>query len=160
MLCEIAFAYKNEAVAVDWIKAQLEVVNSFSNVQQRLNTEQLIAIGEQIYGLYPELNLLEFSLFCGRLRRGMYEKWYGSVDGQKILISLDAFMKDRERDIASRREEEHKKIREQEMKSPGINPSELIREIPGKYPTLEKILNTGGIYNNAVRNVTNKISRK
>lgn len=142
-LSEVASAYGNQCVAVDWIKAQLEVVNSFSNVQQRLSTEQLIAIGEQIYGLYPNLNLLEFSLFCGRLRRGKYEKWYGAVDGQKILVSLDAFMADRTRDTIRREEEEHEKRRQDELSKPGISVENLIKDHPGQYPFVEKLFSKG-----------------
>lgn len=142
-LSEVAYAYGNDGVAVDWIKAQLEVVNGFSNVQQRLTTEQLIAIGEQIFGLYPDLNLLEFSLFCGRLRRGKYEKWYGSVDGQKILISLDAFMKDRMNDHYRKLEEEDRRRKEEELSKPGVSPLQLIKDHPGQYPFLEKLYGKG-----------------
>lgn len=142
-LCEVASAYGNPAVAVDWIKAQLEVVNGFTNVQQRLSTEQLIAIGEQIFGLYPDINLLEFALFCGRLRRGKYEKWYGAVDGQKILVSLDAFMKDRTHDIIRKQEEEHRIRKEEELSKPVVSPLQLIKEHPGEYPVLEKIFGKG-----------------
>ena len=142
-LSEVAYAYGNDGVAVDWIKAQLEVVNGFSNVQQRLTTEQLIAIGEQIFGLYPDLNLLEFSLFCGRLRRGKYEKWYGSVDGQKILISLDAFMKDRMNDHYRKQEEEDRRRKEEEMSKPGVSLLQLIKDHPGQYPFLEKLSGKG-----------------
>lgn len=142
-LCEVASAYGNPGVAVDWIKAQLEVVNGFSNVQQRLSTEQLIAIGEQILGLYPNLNLLEFTLFCGRLRRGKYEKWYGAVDGQKILISLDAFMADRTHDIIRMQEEEHRRRRDEELSRPCVSPLQLIKDNPGMYPTLEAIFVKG-----------------
>lgn len=156
-LCEVAFAYGNIGVAVDWIKAQLEVVNGFSNVQQRLTTEQLIAVGEQIYSLYPNLNMLEFTLFCGRLRRGKYEKWYGAVDGQKILVSLDAFMEDRMRDIVRKQEEEHERRKLQELSSPGVDPVELVRNNPGKYKTLEKILKMdGGFCENILKTVTPK----
>ena len=142
-LSEVAYAYGNDGVAVDWIKAQLEVVNGFSNVQQRLTTEQLIAIGEQIFGLYPDLNLLEFSLFCGRLRRGKYEKWYGSVDGQKILVSLDAFMKDRMNDHYRKLEEEDRRRKEEEMSKPRVSPLQLIKDHPGQYQMLEKLYGKG-----------------
>lgn len=140
---DVACAYGNDGVAVDWIKSQLEVVNGFSNVQQRLTTEQLMAIGEQIFGLYPELNLLEFALFCGRLRRGKYEKWYGSVDGQKILISLDAFMKDRMNDHYHKQEEEDRRRKEEELSKPGVSPLQLIKDHPGQYPFLEKLYGKG-----------------
>lgn len=143
-LGDVAMAYGNESVAVDWIKVHLEVVNGFANVQQRLNTEQLMAIGEQIYGLYPDLNLLEFALFCGRLRRGRYERWYGAVDGQKILVSLDAFVADRRMDIARRHEEEHRRQREEERNAEPVSPQQLFKENPGKYPTLEAIFKNGG----------------
>ena len=159
-LSEIASAYKNTGVAVDWIKVQLEVVNAFTNVQQRLTTEQLIAIGEQIFSLYPDINLLEFTLFCGRLRRGKYEKWYGAVDGQKILISLDSFMEDRRDDLVRKQEEEHKRLMAQDADTPGVDPRELIRQNPGKYPNLEKIFANGGIYENITIPVTPKKKKK
>lgn len=159
-LSEIASAYMNTGVAVDWIKVQLEVVNAFTNVQQRLTTEQLIAIGEQIFSLYPDINLLEFTLFCGRLRRGKYEKWYGAVDGQKILISLDTFMEDRRNDLVRKQEEEHKRLMAQDADTPGVDPRELIRQNPGKYPTLEKIFSNGGIYENITIPVTPKKKKK
>ena len=159
-LSEIASAYKNTGVAVDWIKVQLEVVNAFTNVQQRLTTEQLIAIGEQIFSLYPDINLLEFTLFCGRLRRGKYEKWYGAVDGQKILISLDSFMEDRRDDLVRKQEEEHKRLMVQDADTPGVDPRELIRQNPGKYPNLEKIFANGGIYENITIPVTPKKKKK
>ena len=152
-LCEVASAYGNTGVAVDWIKAQLEVVNGFSNVQQRLSTEQLIAIGEQIFGLYPNLNLLEFSLFCGRLRRGKYERWFGAVDGQKILISLDAFMADRMKDIYRKQEEERKKREEEERNKPYISPVQLIKDHPREYPILEKLFGEGRQMDSLVKKV-------
>lgn len=155
-LSEVACAYKNTGVAVDWIKVQLEVVNAFTNVQQRLTIEQLIAIGKQIFGLYPDINLLEFILFCGRLRRGRYEKWYGAVDGQKILISLDAFMEDRRADIVRKQEEEHRQLMAREAAAPGMNPMDLVRENPGQYPTLEKLLTNGGIYKNIAIQIPKK----
>lgn len=164
-LNEIACAYRNPGVAVDWIKVQLEVVNAFTNVQQRLTTEQLIAVGEQIFALYPDINLLEFTLFCGRLRRGKYEKWYGAVDGQKILISLDTFMEDRRDDLVRKQNEEHRRRKEEEEREwrskPKISIEQIIKENPGKYPTLEWLAGKGGsLHESLVKPVTPKKEKK
>ncbi len=160
-LCDISSAYRNQGVAVDWLKTQLEVVNDFANVQQRLTTEQLMAIGEQIFSLYPDISLLEFILFCGRLRRGRYEKWYGAVDGQKILISLDAFMEDRRTDLVRRQEEEHRRLMTRDAATKGIDPTRLVGENPGEFPTLERLLKSGsGIYGSIVKKVTLKDKKK
>lgn len=145
LIKDIADAYDDQCVAVDWIKTQLEVVNTFSNVSKRLNTEQLIRVGEQIYGISKNLNLLEIIMFCSRLRTGRYEKWYGAIDAQKILISLESFLADRSRDIAYKREQEYGNMKMLEDKSSYIDARELIKTNPGKYPTLEKLMSGKGI---------------
>ena len=145
LLKDIADAYDDQCVAVDWIKTQLEVVNTFSNVSKRLNTEQLIRVGEQIYGISQTLNLLEIILFCSRLRTGRYEKWYGAIDAQKILISLESFLADRSRDIAYKREKEYGDMKMLEDKSAYIDARKLIKTNPGKYPTLEKLMSGKGL---------------
>ena len=89
---DISDAYNDDDVAVEWIKIQLEKVNSFTNVKEKLSIEQLYDLGVQVLNCYGELNVLEFALFCGRLRHGAYEKFFGSVDPMKILMSLDVFM--------------------------------------------------------------------
>lgn len=141
-LRDLADGYEDFRVAADWIKVQLEVVNGFCNTKEKLNTEQFYAISEQILALYDDLNLLEFILFCGRLRRGVYEKFYGAVDAQKILVSLDTFYAERRKLLFDKREEDRKKALEAESGKPGVNPAQLIAEHPGKYPTLEKLMGT------------------
>lgn len=138
-LKDLAVGYEDFRVAADWIKVQLEVVNSFCNTKAKLSTEQMYAISEQILALYDDLNLLEFILFCGRLRRGVYEKFYGAVDAQKILVSLDTFYAERNKLLMDKREEDRKKALEEELRKPGVNPRKLIAEHPGKYKTLERL---------------------
>lgn len=139
-LKDIAEAYDNDDVAIEWIKIQLEKVNTFTNVRDKLNIEQLYDIGVQILNCYDKLNVLEFSLFCGRLRHGTYEKFFGSVDPMKILMSLDIFMKERSRDWNMYVDEAYKQRKEKENReSKPVSHDALISQNPGKYPELERL---------------------
>ena len=142
-LQDISDAYDNDDVAVEWIKIQLERVNSFTNVKEKLSIEQLYDLGVQIFNCYGNLNTLEFSLFCGRLRRGKYERFFGSVDPMKILLSLEIFIQERSNDWYNSVEENRKakKIEENSQSKP-MSPKELVAKYPGKYPTIERLLRT------------------
>lgn len=139
-LRDISDAYNDDDVSVEWIKIQLEKVNSFMNVKDKLNIEQLYDVGVQILNCYGNLNVLEFSLFCGRMRHGKYERFFGSVDPMKILMSIDMFMKERSNDLYRRYEEEKKKEMDNgDGEESVVDVHKLMKENPGKYPFLERI---------------------
>ena len=97
-IVHLAQAY-DEDVAVKWIQDQLLQVNEFAGVKAKLSDMQLDELAIQIRLEYGYLNLLEFILFCARLRSGRYEDFYGSVDPMRILKSLDSFYADRKIEI-------------------------------------------------------------
>lgn len=88
-----------DVTALAWIKAQLIRVNDFVGTRLKLTDDQLEDLAIQILAEYDYLNMLEFILFCGRLRSGKYEDFYSSVDPMRILKSLDCFCRDRTIDI-------------------------------------------------------------
>lgn len=137
-LKDIADAYDTDDAAVEWIKIQLERINMFVNVKEKLDLDQLYEVSVQILNCYDSLNVLEFALFCGRLRHGRYESFYGSVDPMKILVSLDKFMEDKRRDCLKHEEEMRKEEAEAEGPSADITLKEMIAKHPGKYLYLEK----------------------
>lgn len=142
-LFDISDAYNNDDVAVEWIKIQLEKVNSFTNVKEKLSIEQLYDLGVQILNCYGNLNVLEFSLFCGRLRHGAYERFFGTVDPMKILMSLDVFMKQRTHDWYNHVEEVNQaNTKSEDVKGKSVSPQELVAKTPGKYPNIEYLLRT------------------
>lgn len=121
-------------LAAKWVQLHLLEVNKFSGVSAKLNDYQLDALAVQIVTAYAGLNLLEFILFCSRLRSGKYEKFYGSVDPMRIMSSLEDFMENRRRDVNRVVEEREKDKREQEraeMKKNSVTFEDWLR---GKTP--------------------------
>lgn len=101
-------------LAAKWVQLHLLEVNKFSGVSAKLNDYQLDALAVQIVTDYAGLNLLEFILFCSRLRSGKYEKFFGSVDPMRIMSSLEDFMEDRRHDINKVVELQEKEQKERE----------------------------------------------
>lgn len=104
-----------ESTALIWIKAQLIRVNDFVGTRLKLTDDQLEDLAIQILAEYDYLNMLEFILFCGRLRSGKYEDFYSSVDPMRILKSLDCFCRDRATDINREVAKIEKEKREKEL---------------------------------------------
>lgn len=139
-LKDIADAYGSDDAAVEWIKIQLERINMFVNVKEKLDLDQLYEVSVQILNCYDHLNVLEFSLFCGRLRHGKYESFYGSVDPMKILISLDKFVEDKNRDWWRYRDEQEKLRKEEEERNrKTCSIEEIVAAHPGRFPFLEQL---------------------
>lgn len=109
----LAQAYGPE-IAARWIQSQILAVNNFVGVKGKLTDAQLEEMSVQIVMEYKQLNLVEFILFCARLRSGKYEDFYGSIDPMRILKSLDEFKRERAQEIYKRREEEERIQRERE----------------------------------------------
>ena len=139
-LKDVADAYGTDDAAVEWIKIQLEKVNTFVNVKEKLNLRQLYDVSVQILNCYDYLNVLEFCLFCGRLRHGIYEEFYGCVDPMKILASLDRFVADRSSDLRRKREQQLKDEADQQPNTGGYDIADAFEKSPESYPTLQRIL--------------------
>ena len=123
MLCVLSEAFpafvdkqmnKVENTAISWMRGQLIAVSAFTNVRDKMSDWQMTALCQQILADYPTTTMLEFVLFCARLRTGMYEDFYGSVDPMRIIKSFRSFMDDRRHDYDRLYEEERKVKAERE----------------------------------------------
>ena len=123
MLCVLSEAFpaftdrqmnKVENMAISWMQGQLIAVSAFTNVRDKMSDWQMTALCQQILADYPTVTMLEFILFCARLRTGLYEDFYGSVDPMRIIKSFRSFMDDRRHDYDRLYEEERKVKAERE----------------------------------------------
>ena len=110
--------YDNEGKKIDitlsWMKGHFTEVSAFANVKEKMNDWQLENLCLQILVDYPTLTLMEFILFCARLRSGIYEDFYGSIDPMRIMKSFRQFIDDRGHDQWRKREREEQERRERE----------------------------------------------
>lgn len=133
-----------ESAAMSFMTAHLIVVSDFVGAREKITEFQLRAVGEQIVSMYPTLTMVEFILFCSRLRAGRYGSFYGSVDTQQILKSFEKFLAERERDykVKEEREQEEKKEREKEMARKNAMSGEDLKKAmdEGKLPNIKRLL--------------------
>jgi len=101
-------------MAVTWMESQFLAVSMFCGAREKMNEWQSKSLCTQIIAEHPQLTLMEFILFCARLRSSKYGKFYGSIDPAEILGSLDMFLKDRNHDLWKRKEEEERLRKERE----------------------------------------------
>lgn len=103
----------NEETAIVWLCLQLEDINLFAGVKEKMPVARQKELARLILTEYSHLKASEFLLFFHRLKCGRYGRFYGSVDALFISSSLLQFMDERRRDratLAERREREEKQI--------------------------------------------------
>lgn len=103
-----------ESPCIIWMRAQFTEVSAFVNVKEKMNDWQLDNLCRQILAEFPTLTMMEFILFCSRLRSGLYEDFYGNIDPMHIMKSLRSFVDDRRKDYIRRYNEDQKKKQERE----------------------------------------------
>lgn len=86
-------------VLVTWLMAQLEDMNDFINVNQKLNLEQMEETARIIGSEYYYLKVTEIHLFLYRLKIGRYGLFYGSIDPLRIMVCLNSFLEERRNEI-------------------------------------------------------------
>ena len=101
-------------MAVVWMQGQLIAVSMFCGAREKMNEWPYKSPCKQLIDEHHALTMMEFILFCARLRSARYGKFYGSIDPAEILGSLDQFLKDRKHDIWKREDELEKARREKE----------------------------------------------
>lgn len=101
-------------MAIVWMQSQLLTVSMFCGAKEKMNEWQSISLCKQIINEHPDLRLMEFILFCSRLRSFRYGKFYGSIDPAEILGSFNMFLVDRNRDLWEREEEDEKRRKAKE----------------------------------------------
>lgn len=91
----------NIDVLIVWIIAQLEDVNDFVGVRQKMTLPQMEHLACIIISEYGYLKATELHLFLYRLKAGRYGVFYGCIDPLIITRSLTQFMQQRGVEIAA-----------------------------------------------------------
>lgn len=115
-----------DSPCITWMKAHLTEVSAFANVKEKMSDWQLDALCQQILADWPTLTMMEFILFCARMRSGLYESFYGSIDPMRILKSFRAFVSDRKYDYdraerIERQEREERAMEEARRNAKGVD---------------------------------------
>lgn len=82
--------------ALVWLCLEIESINLFTAARVKLSVDRQMALARKIMAGYAYLKVSEVLLFVYRFKCGLYEKFYGAVDAQKILTSLQTFVIRRE----------------------------------------------------------------
>lgn len=86
--------YGEKAIVV-WIKIQLENLNEYCGVKEKMSLEQLSEVSKIIFYTYPQLNIAEIAFFILKFKSGYFGQFYGCVDPLKISSAFCQFMLDR-----------------------------------------------------------------
>ena len=105
---------KIENTAITWMQGQLLAVCNFVNVSGKMTDWQLITLCQQIIADHPTITMMEFVLFCSRLRSGQYCSFYGTIDPLLILKAFSDFVEDRKKDYWRKMEADRKEKAERE----------------------------------------------
>lgn len=95
----VRLTYSWEVLRV-WIMAQLEDINDFVSVQNKLNIQQMEHLAQIISTEYSFLKVTELHLFLHRLKAGRYGIFYGAIDPLKITQALIEFLEQRRLEIS------------------------------------------------------------
>ena len=88
--------------AQEWLAYQITDLSEFSGARDKITDRQLDQIIQLITDDYGFLNMAEIMLFCRRFKRGLYYKFYGSVDPIVIMQGLNEFCRERNEAYAQR----------------------------------------------------------
>ena len=81
-----------------WLQLQLCHLAAYCGVKEP-NESQMHSLTCDILSNYHYLKLWEVIICISRIRRGLYEKFYGSFDPVRVYESFSEYAKDRRRDI-------------------------------------------------------------
>ena len=96
---KVKLAFGEQVLRV-WIKAQIENLNDFAGVKEKMSLEQMQEIADIISTDYGYFRVAEILLFFHKLKAGEYGQFYGTVDPQLIAAALYQYSKDRQVSIA------------------------------------------------------------
>ena len=118
-LRQLEYAYEIKAVRV-WFAAQLENLNKFTGVSNKMSVEQMQMLADIFLTKVPYLKASEILLFFHKFKSGDLGELYGSVDPLKISTALNEFLNWRSRELdkiyQKHREDERNKRREESLK--------------------------------------------
>jgi len=134
MLCTLAKAFPSfitkdgervENTAITWMEGHIVAVSNFVNVKQKMSDWQMRAMCQQLIADYPTVTMMEFVLFCARLRSGKYCSFYGTIDPLLIIKAFSDFIEDRRNDYMKKNEERRKLQEEKEAEEAKKNAKDL-----------------------------------
>lgn len=99
----------SEQVLIVWILAQLENINDFCGVLNKMTIAQMENLARIIVVEYHYFKISELMLFFYRFKCGKYGQFYGVIDPQKLISAIQVFASDRiseTRSIETRRQQE------------------------------------------------------
>lgn len=100
-------AYSSEVLNI-WIVAQLEDVNNFTNIRQKMCIEQMEQTASVIAIEYAYLKVSELHLFLHRFKAGRYGTFYGCIDPLQITYALAQFVEQRRAEITKIQQKQDK----------------------------------------------------
>lgn len=105
----VCLGYGEQTVVV-WCCIQLENINLFAGVKEKMPVSRQCELSRLLLAEYPYLKVTELQLFFHRLKCGRYGRFYGMVDALFITSALVQFMDERRTETsrykAARKEEE------------------------------------------------------
>lgn len=93
-------AYNHELYEV-WFMAQIENLNSYCNVREKMSIDHMRELANVVLCNYPYLKISELLLFFWRLKSGEYGEFYGAVDPLKISTALVKFGEQRRKEMTA-----------------------------------------------------------
>lgn len=115
-LTVVKHSYSEELLTV-WIMAQLENLNDFCGVTEKMSIAQMENLARLITVEFHYFKVSELMLFLHRFKCGKYGQFYGVIDPQKLMSALQAFASDRIMEIRSienrRQQEELNRMRDE-----------------------------------------------
>lgn len=81
-----------------WLQLQLAHLAAYCGVREP-NESQMHSLTCDILANFHYIKLWEIIICISRIRRGLYEKFYGSFDPVRVYESFSEYAKDRRRDI-------------------------------------------------------------
>jgi len=118
-LAVVAHGY-GEEVAIVWLCLQLENINLFAGVKEKMPVGRQKELSQLIITEYSHLKVSEFLLFFHRLKCGRYGRFYGTVDALFISSSLLQFMDERKKDLSRLTEQREQEQQQAPPISTGI----------------------------------------
>lgn len=103
-----------EVVAVGIIRILLINLNDWLN-QNRMTEQQIYEAACLMYEEGYYLKITELYEFFKRAKKGLYGNYYGSVDGLKVMVDFQQFLRERAAAIRVIREEERRRKRIEEF---------------------------------------------
>lgn len=118
-----------EQTAVVWLCIELENINMFAGVKEKMPVSRQKELSRLILAEYPYLRVTELLLFFHRLKCGRYGRFYGMVDALFIASALVQFMDERRTETKRYEAARKKEEKPEEKSSGGITYQEYLLDI-------------------------------